>query len=194
VLTHKRISKMVQHRCRNDGMRIPQVAEVLEKGEPVRFYWCWSCEELSAYVGDPPRLAVRFAEDGCGGWWVFHAPGAECDIQAALSAVSRVHPDRAKWECQSPRSPAWEKRPTWRATVLCPHCKGLVTLILGQVERCPACDVALQVREVGKSMEDEALQHLLCSVKIVERVGDAPRRPVSPSSSPKKRPWWKFWS
>src|SRR5262245_44414460 len=67
---------------------------------------------------------------------------------------------------------------TWMAssTVHCPHCKALVTVNVGQVERCPSCGGELRVHEVGKGVEDEALKRLLSSVKIVERVeGSAAR-------------------
>ena len=88
---------MVHRPCPNDAMLIPQVAETHCGGELVRFFWCWSCIELTAFIGDPGRLAVRFAEDG-GGWRVFQAVGSEVDIQTALAAVSRVKPERATWE------------------------------------------------------------------------------------------------
>ena len=81
---------MVRRPCPNDGMLIPQVAEMLCGDEPVRFFWCWSCGELNAFVGNPGRLAVRFAEDGHRGWRVFQAVGTERDVRAALAAVSAV--------------------------------------------------------------------------------------------------------
>jgi hypothetical protein len=79
-------------------MLIPQVAEVPGGRELVRFFWCWSCMELTAFVGDPGRLAVRFAEDGRGGWLVFRTVGSEGEVQAALTAVSHVKPERGRWE------------------------------------------------------------------------------------------------
>lgn len=86
---------MAQRPCPNDAMLIPQVAEVLNGGESVRSFWCWSCMELSAFVGNPGKLAVRFAENGRNGWRVFQAVGCEAEVQVALAAVSHVQPDRA---------------------------------------------------------------------------------------------------
>jgi hypothetical protein len=87
------------------------------------------------------------------------------------------------------------------STVPCPHCKSPVTVTVGQIERCPACGGEVRVHEVGKDVKDEALQRLLSSVKIVERVGGAPPPPSKPrqmpapplAAPPPKRPWWKFW-
>jgi hypothetical protein len=79
------------------------------------------------------------------------------------------------------------------STIHCPHCKALVTINLGEVERCPACGGEVRVHEVGKGVEDEALKRLLSSVKLVERVGGSPGGPGPPAPPPKKRPWWKFW-
>ena len=78
------------------------------------------------------------------------------------------------------------------ATVHCPHCKGPVTLPVGQLGRCPSCGGEVRVHEVGAGVEDEALKRLLSSVKIVERVGGTAGAAGSPEP-PKKRPWWKFW-
>ena len=88
---------MVRRLCPNDAMPIPQVAVGLDGAEPVRFFWCWSCMELSAFVGEPGRLAARFAEYGRGGWRVFRAGGLERELQIACAAVSQVQPDRARW-------------------------------------------------------------------------------------------------
>jgi hypothetical protein len=81
--------------CPNDAMWIPQVAECSAGAEPVRFYWCWSCEELFAYVGEGPligRLAAGFArdEEAVGGWRVWKAVGSEHDMQLAMEAVKQV--------------------------------------------------------------------------------------------------------
>jgi hypothetical protein len=46
--------------------------------------------ELSAFVGKPGRLAVRFAQNGSDGWRVFHAVGSEQDVQLAVGTVSQV--------------------------------------------------------------------------------------------------------
>lgn len=88
---------MVYRPCPNDAMFIPQVAELLDGDVLVRFFWCWSCMELSAFVGDPGRLAVRFADDGRGGWRVFKLVGVESDVRSALAAVSRAQPDPSRW-------------------------------------------------------------------------------------------------
>ena len=92
---------MVQRPCPNDAMFIPLVAEVFRGSDLIQFFWCWSCMELTAFVGDPGTLAVRFAEDGRGGWRVFHAVGIESEVQAAISAVSHVQADRSTWERRS---------------------------------------------------------------------------------------------
>jgi uncharacterized protein (TIGR02996 family) len=89
-------------------MSIPQVAEVLVGGKPVRFFWCWSCMELSAFIGDPGRLAVRFAEDGHVGWRVFQAVGSELDVQTVVAAAAQVWPDRETWEHQSRSGRRWK--------------------------------------------------------------------------------------
>jgi hypothetical protein len=47
--------------------------------------------ELSAFVGDPGRLAVRFARNG-DGWRVFAAEGTDADARLAVAAVGRVRP------------------------------------------------------------------------------------------------------
>jgi hypothetical protein len=85
---------MLQRPCPNDAMRIPVVAEALTGSEPVRFFWCWSCIELFAFVGDPGVLAVGFAADRPGGWRVFRAVGTERDVQLALGAVSQLSPQK----------------------------------------------------------------------------------------------------
>ncbi len=36
--------------CPNDAMRVPLVTEVPGASGPVRFFWCWSCMELSAFL------------------------------------------------------------------------------------------------------------------------------------------------
>jgi hypothetical protein len=74
-------------------MLIPQVAEVRTAGELVRFFWCWSCEELFAFVGGACVLAAGFAcQDGS--WRVFRRVGNECDTQMAVTAVAQVGPQR----------------------------------------------------------------------------------------------------
>jgi hypothetical protein len=78
-------------------MLIPQVAEVPGAAGPVRFFWCWSCMELSAFLGEPDRLVARFGEDGRGGWRLFRAVGSAADVQAAAVAVSQVQLDTARW-------------------------------------------------------------------------------------------------
>ncbi len=78
---------MMRLHCPNDAMPIPHVGVQL-----VRFFWCWSCQELFALIGEPGRLDAGFARDGQGGWYVFRAPGsaAEAEAQAAVAAVSNV--------------------------------------------------------------------------------------------------------
>ncbi len=93
---------MVRCLCPNDAMRIPQVAKVLRGTEPVWFFGCWSCMERFAFVGEAGRLAVRFAEDGQGGWRVFRAVGAAPDVQSAIAAASQVRPDCARWSGMTP--------------------------------------------------------------------------------------------
>ena len=83
---------MVRRPCPNDAMLIPQVAEVRDGPEPVRFFWCWSCGELFAFVGEPGRLAVGFAQDDPGCWRVFRAMWADRDVRRARAAVSQVGP------------------------------------------------------------------------------------------------------
>jgi hypothetical protein len=85
-------------------MIIPQVAEVLDGAKPVRFFWCWSCMELFAFVGDPSTLAAGFAEDGRGGWLVAGAVGAGRDLETAAAAAAQVQPDTARWSGRSSRS------------------------------------------------------------------------------------------
>jgi len=85
----------------NDRMVIPQVAEVCAE-ELVRFFWCWSCQELFAFVGDPGRLVARLAADGQGGWRLFRAVGAAHEVQIALAAASQVRPEPATWRLNPP--------------------------------------------------------------------------------------------
>jgi hypothetical protein len=75
--------------CPNDQSWIPQVAEVRDGVEPVRFFWCWSCAELFAFVGNPWSLAVRFGRDG-NGWRIFRSVGSDPEVQIAMTAVSQV--------------------------------------------------------------------------------------------------------
>ena len=89
---------MRHYRCPNDGMAIPQVAEVRAGTAPVRFYWCWSCAELFASVDHSSGDTIAFAEDGQGGWRLFHAAGPKASVQAAQAAVAQVRPDRVAWE------------------------------------------------------------------------------------------------
>jgi hypothetical protein len=76
--------------CPNDATKIPQVAEVLEAAQPVRFFWCRFCLELFAFVGEPGRLAAGFGEDGQGGWRVFRTVGSSSDVELAKAAVILV--------------------------------------------------------------------------------------------------------
>src|SRR5262245_61008297 len=85
-------SQMTRRPCPNDAMLIPKVAEVFSEAEPVQFFWCWSCEELFAFVGGPGRFAAGFAQAGRGGWQLFRSRGAERDVQLAAAAVSKVCP------------------------------------------------------------------------------------------------------
>ncbi len=83
----------VRRLCPNDAMPIPLAAEVLEGNEVVRFFWCWSCRELFAFVGEPGQLAAGFAREAVSGAWrLFRAEGADNDVQLAVAAVSRVGP------------------------------------------------------------------------------------------------------
>jgi hypothetical protein len=76
-------------------MPIPQVAEVRTSAELVRFYWCRSCTELFAFVGNPGRLAAGFAWDvKRSGWRVFRVKGTEQDLAPAVAAVAEVGPPR----------------------------------------------------------------------------------------------------
>ena len=72
---------MLRRPCPNDSMLIPQVAQVCDGPEMVRFFWCWSCMELFAFIGEPGRLAAGFVKDGQGGWRTFRASGAVMDVQ-----------------------------------------------------------------------------------------------------------------
>ena len=78
--------------CPNDAMQLPQVAEVATDAGPMRFFWCWSCEELFAFAGTPAVLVAGFAEGGQGGWRVFRAVGGKSAVQAAVVAAAYVSP------------------------------------------------------------------------------------------------------
>jgi hypothetical protein len=78
-------------------MAIPQVAEVLTAGESVRCFWCWSCAELFAFVGDSSQT-IGFAEDGQGGWKLFRAAAPEHEVHTAVAAMAQVRPDRTTWD------------------------------------------------------------------------------------------------
>ena len=78
--------------CPNDGMDIPLVSEVRVGAEPVRFFWCWSCEELYASVGNPGTDAAGFADDGRGGWRVSRVIGPKREVRVAVAAISHVGP------------------------------------------------------------------------------------------------------
>ena len=78
------------------------------------------------------------------------------------------------------------------STIPCPYCKTPVTLETGKVEKCPSCGKEVRVHDVGKDVDDEALQRLLGKVKLVERVGQSEPKQELPGDAP-KRPWWKFW-
>lgn len=104
---------MVRCRCPNDAMLIPQVAEVSGAAEPVRFFWCWSCAELFAFVGEPGRFAAGFVEDG-GGWRVFRAVGSPPDMQTAVAAVSQVWVDlTAGMPMTDPFAEPLSRKPWW---------------------------------------------------------------------------------
>lgn len=79
-------------RCPNDSMLIPLVAEVVHGTEPIRFYWCWSCKELFAFVGSPGILVAGFAENGRGGWRVFRKIGNKQSVEMVSAAVLQVGP------------------------------------------------------------------------------------------------------
>lgn len=84
---------MVRRPCPNDNSLIPLPAKVLDGAEMVRFFWCCSCMELFAFVGEPGRFAAGFARDAeRGTWHLFRARGEDRDVQAAVSAVSGVGP------------------------------------------------------------------------------------------------------
>jgi hypothetical protein len=78
-------------------MPIPQVAEVQGAAERVRFFWCWSCTELFAFIGATDRLAAAFAENGRGGWRVYRAIGTAQDVGSAVTAVAQVQPECESW-------------------------------------------------------------------------------------------------
>lgn len=84
---------MVRRLCPNDNSLIPLTAEVVDGAEVVRFFWCCSCMELFAFVGEPGRLAAGFARNTERGTWrLFRARGEDRDVQAAVAAVSAVGP------------------------------------------------------------------------------------------------------
>jgi hypothetical protein len=87
---------VVQRPCPNDNTMIPLVAEHLDGPEPVRFYWCRSCGELFAFVGDTPapgRWAAAFArEHGTSAWRMWKTGGSEQDVRLAVTAVTQVEP------------------------------------------------------------------------------------------------------
>ena len=86
-----------RRRCPNDAMLIPKVAEACAGAEPVRFFWCRSCMELFALVGETSggRWAASFGQDfEAGGWKLWKASGSERDVQLSVDAVSRVPPQR----------------------------------------------------------------------------------------------------
>lgn len=69
--------------CPNDALLIPNVGEACDGAEPVRFFWCWSCMELFALVGNASagRWAASFAYDvEAGGWKLWKATGSERDV------------------------------------------------------------------------------------------------------------------
>jgi hypothetical protein len=86
---------MARYKCPNDGMVIPLVSEVHIEAERVRFFWCWSCMELFASVGDPGTDAASFAEGETGGWQLFRSRGTEHEVATAKAAVSHVLPPSA---------------------------------------------------------------------------------------------------
>lgn len=89
--------------CLQDGMVIPLVAEVPAEEERVRFFWCWSCSALFAFVGDSHHVAVSFDKAGRGAWRVFHAEGPDAEVQTAIQAVSQVRPHTKAWLNLDPR-------------------------------------------------------------------------------------------
>jgi hypothetical protein len=89
---------MKQCHCPNDGMAIPQVAEVLESGESVRFYWCWSCAELFADFDHSAGTTIGFAENGKGGWVLFRSTAPDRELEIAIAAIEQVRPDRTAWD------------------------------------------------------------------------------------------------
>lgn len=88
---------MTKRPCPNDAMLIPQVAEDQSGTEPVRFFWCWSCMELFAFIGDIGRLAASFGwnREG-GGWCLFSTHGAERDVKIAIAAVTKIGPQKLR--------------------------------------------------------------------------------------------------
>lgn len=78
--------------CPNDGVQIPQVGQFGAGSTLVRFYWCWSCQELFAHVGERGTLAATFAQDASRQWQVLKVLGSEPEKEIALAAVSKVDP------------------------------------------------------------------------------------------------------
>jgi hypothetical protein len=81
------------------------VAEVAGAAGPVRFFWCRSCMELSAFLREPDRLVARFGADGCGGWQLFRAVGSSAEVQTAEIAASQVQQDTVEWSGRTNRCP-----------------------------------------------------------------------------------------
>lgn len=89
------MEKPVQRgRCRNDSSRIPLVGEHRRWPKPlVRFYWCPSCEELFALVGENElggRFAASFAFERVGGRFVLWKTGL---YPTDVAVVEEVLPD-----------------------------------------------------------------------------------------------------
>jgi hypothetical protein len=80
-------------KCPNDGMVIRRVAEMFHGTDAVRFFWCWSCAELFAFVGTPGRLAAGFGWDQeLGRWFLFRSHGTDDDVHFARLTVVEVGP------------------------------------------------------------------------------------------------------
>jgi len=73
-------------------MQIPRVAQFGADATLVQFFWCWSCEELFAYVGDKAVLAASFAKDKSQQWRVWKVIGSEHERNMAVSVVTQVDP------------------------------------------------------------------------------------------------------
>jgi hypothetical protein len=106
----RRLREKQLSRCPNDNMLIPRVAD-MPGAEPVEFFWCWSCRELFAFVGNPARLAAELADDGQGGWRLFRAVGTEADLRLATAAAACVPRDAARQLPQGGRSQFDRERP-----------------------------------------------------------------------------------